>query len=169
MLLLFVLECGPFSGAGRTPDEVEHVSSAQSLCLHLLSLLSSVNTTLAKFPSSSEHALSFIPWTTPLSVPSSLLASYLLWSNSVQFHSSQIYSSSVELSLGIQSHSQESIWNFLKLECSWLTILVSFRCVGKVTWLYILYIHTHTYNYIPLKKVSILIYYKMLNLVPCAI
>lgn len=144
MLLLFVLECGPFSGAGRTPDEVEHVSSAQSLCLHLLSLLSSVNTTLAKFPSSSEHALSFIPWTTPLSVPSSLLASYLLWSNSVQFHSSQIYSSSVELSLGIQSHSQESIWNFLKLECSWLTILVSFRCVAKwLDYIFYIYIHTH--------------------------
>jgi len=62
MLLLFVLECGPFSGAGRTADEEEHISSVQSVCLHLLSLLSSVNTTLASFPSSSsEHSLSFIP------------------------------------------------------------------------------------------------------------
>ena len=100
---------------GRARTSFEH-----SCCLHLFSSLTSVNSTLAWFPSCpSAQSSSPIPRTASPGVSQSLALSRLLFwlhtlfgGNAVHLHSSQIYPPSSELCLGVHSHIQVSIWNF---------------------------------------------------------
>ena len=59
-------------------------------------------------------------------------------------------------------------WNIVDLQYCLASGVWQSDLIIYYIYIYI-YTHTHIHNYIPLKKVSILIYYRMLNLVPCAV